>query len=196
MYSGVLQAALYDEFGNFMAGSEEGTFGVTASLGKIQSTATITVVNEARKAVRLEVSPSDARMNPGKTQSFSAKGFDQYGHEAPLGHIKWAAIGGKISDQGVFQAGQEEGNFIVTACAGDLKGTSKGVIKKVRAHWSGEMPHQKWSQFYTRVLIKHVAGNKLKLTIDMDLSDVTDEDIEQMRIALKELGLDDDVELT
>jgi hypothetical protein len=28
----------------------------------------------------------------------------------------------------------------------------------------------------------------------MDLSDVTDEDVEQMRIALKELGLNDNVE--
>jgi hypothetical protein len=43
--------------------------------------------------------------------------------------------------------------------------------------------------------MKHVVGNKLKLSIDMDLSDITDEDLEQMRIALKELGLEDDVEL-
>lgn len=185
-----------NEIGNFKAGSEEGTFKVTASLGRAQGSATITVVNEVRKAVRLAISPSDALMNPGKTQSFSAKGFDQYGHDAPLGLIEWAAMGGKINDQGVFQAGQEEGNFIVTASAGDLKVTSKVVIKKVEAHWSGEMPHQKWSQFYTRVLMKHVVGNKLKLTIDMDLSDVTDEDVEQIRIALKELGLDDDVEVT
>jgi hypothetical protein len=42
--------------------------------------------------------------------------------------------------------------------------------------------------------MKHVVGNKLKLAIDMDLSDVTDEDVEQMRIALKELGLNDNVE--
>jgi hypothetical protein len=185
-----------DEIGAFKAGSEEGTFKVTASIGRVQGSATITVINEVRKAVRLAISPSDARMNPGKTQSFSAKGFDQYGQEVPLGHIDWAAVGGEINDQGVFQAGQEEGNFIVTASAGDLKGPSKVIIKKVKAHWSGEMPHQKWSQFYTRVLMKHVVGNKLKLTIDMDLSDVTDEDVEQMRIALKELGLDDSVEVT
>lgn len=183
------------ELGAFKAGSEEGTFKVTATTGRAQSSATITIVDEVRKAIRLTIYPSDARMAPGKAQSFTAKGFDQYGQEVPLSHIEWAAMGGEINDQGVFQAGQEEGAFVVTVVAGDLKGTSKIVIKKVRAHWSGEVPHQKWSQFYTRVIMKHVVGNKLKLTIDMDLSDITDEDLEQMRIALKELGLEDDVEL-
>jgi len=113
-----------------------------------------------------------------------------------LGHVIWTAIGGEINDQGNFRASQEEGNFIVTATAGEIKGTSKGIIKKIKAHWSGEMPHQKWSQFYTRVLMKHVVGNKLRLTIDLALSDITDEDIEQMRIALKELGLDDEIEVS
>lgn len=184
-----------NELGFFKAGSEEGTFKVTASLGRIQDSAAVTVVNEVLKPVRLAIYPSDARMTPERIQSFIAKGFDQYGQEVPLDQVKWAAMGGEISDKGVFQAGQEEGNFVVTVNAGDLKGTSKVVVKKVKAHWSGEMPHQKWSQFYTRVLMKHVAGNKLKLTIDMDLSDITDEDLEQMRIALKELGLDDDLEV-
>jgi len=81
---------------------------------------------------------------------------------------------------------------IVTATAGAVKGTTKGIIKKIKAHWSGKMSHQKWSQFYTRVLMKHVVGNKLRLTMGLDLSDITDKDIELMRIALKELGLDDD----
>jgi len=44
--------------------------------------------------------------------------------------------------------------------------------------------------------MKHVVGNKLRLTIDLALSDITDDDIEQMRIALKELGLEDEVEVS
>lgn len=184
-----------NEFGVFKAGPEEGTVRVTASLGGTQGVATIAIVNEIRKLARLAIHPSEAHLTPGKTLSFTAKGFDQHGQEIPLGRVEWEAMGGEINDQGFFHAGMDEGCFFVTASAGDLKGTSKVVIKKVKAHWSGEMPHQKWSQFYTRVLMKHVAGNKLKLTIDMDLSDVTEEDIEQIRIALKELGLDDDVEV-
>jgi hypothetical protein len=185
-----------NELGLFKAGTDEGTFKVTASLGGVHGSAVVIVVNEVRKPIRLAINPSDARMTPGRTQSFTAKGFDQCGQEASLGHVEWAAMGGEINDQGVFQAGQEEGNFVVTANSGSLRGTCKVIIKKVKAHWSGEMPHQKWSQFYTRVLMKHIVGNKLKLTIDMDLSDITDDDLEQMRIALKELGLEDDVEVT
>ena len=44
--------------------------------------------------------------------------------------------------------------------------------------------------------MKHVVGNKLKLTIDLDLSDIADEDLELMRIALSGLALDDDVEVS
>jgi hypothetical protein len=44
--------------------------------------------------------------------------------------------------------------------------------------------------------MRHVMGKKLKLKVDVRLEDVTAEDVEQMRIALQELGLDDDVQAT
>jgi hypothetical protein len=37
-------------------------------------------------------------------------------------------------------------------------------------------------------------GKKLKLKVVVELKDITAEDVEQMRIALQELGLDDDVQ--
>jgi hypothetical protein len=185
-----------NELGVFWAGSEIGTFRITASIGKVQGSATIAIVQEVRKPVRLEVHPSETRMTPGKTQSFTALGFDQAGQEVSLSQVDWEAMGGVIDKDGLFRGGQDEGTFVITAKAGDLKGTSKVIIRRVKAHWSGEVPHQRWSQLYNKVLMKHVVGNKLKLTIDLDLSEITDEDIEQMRIALKELGLDDDVKIT
>jgi len=39
-------------------------------------------------------------------------------------------------------------------------------------------------------------GKKLKLKVEVRLEDVTAEDIDVMRIALQELGLDDDVQAT
>ncbi len=60
--------------------------------------------------------------------------------------------------------------------------------------WSGEVPHQRWSQFYNKVLMRHVMGKKLKLKVEVRLDDVTAEDVNEMRIALQELGLDDDVQ--
>lgn len=94
----------------------------------------------------------------------------------------------------VLQAGQADGSFEVSVSCGDLKSTSKVVIKGVDARWTGEVPHQRWSQFYNKVLMKHVMGKKLKLKVVVELADATAEDMEQMRIALQELGLDDDVQ--
>lgn len=81
----------------------------------------------------------------------------------------------------------------MSATSGGLKSTSKVTIKGVNAIWSGEVPHQRWSQFYNKVLMKHVMGKKLKLKVEVKLEDVTADDVDEMRIALQELGLDDDV---
>jgi hypothetical protein len=42
--------------------------------------------------------------------------------------------------------------------------------------------------------MKHVMGKKLKLKVEVKLEDATPDDVDQMRIALQELGLDDDVQ--
>ncbi len=116
--------------------------------------------------------------------------------EIPLSRVVWSAGGGSIDERGFFQSGQEEGSFDVSASYGDLKSTAKAIIKGVNAVWSGEVPHQRWSQFYNKVLMRHVMGKKLKLKVEVRLEDVTAEDIDVMRIALQELGLDDDVQAT
>ena len=186
-----------DAQGTFRAGQHEGTFKVTVSTGMVQGAATVDVVKEPpSKPVRLVVSPSEVVLGRGGSQVFTVKGYDPEGREIPLSRVVWSAGGGSIDERGFFQSGQEEGSFDVSASYGDLKSTAKAIIKGVNAVWSGEVPHQRWSQFYNRVLMRHVMGKKLKLKVDVRLEDVTAEDVEQMRIALQELGLDDDVQAT
>jgi hypothetical protein len=186
-----------DAQGLFRAGQQEGTFIVTASAGMVQGAATVDVVKEPfSQPASLVVSPSEVVLGRGGSQAFTAKGYDQEGREVSLGRVVWAAEGGSIDDRGFFQSGQEEGSFEVIASSGELKSTASIVIKAVNAVWSGEVPHQRWSQFYNKVLMRHVMGKKLKLKVEVNLEDVTAEDIEQMRIALQELRLDDDVKAT
>jgi len=186
-----------DDQGTFRAGQQEGTFKVTASAGMVQGAATVDIVREPpSKLARLVVSPNEVVLGRGGSQTFTVKGYDPEGREVPLGRVVWSAGGGSIDERGFFQSGQEEGSFDVSASYGDLKSTAKAIIKGVNAVWSGEVPHQRWSQFYNRVLMRHVMGKKLKLKVDVRLEDVTAEDVEQMRIALQELGLDDDVQAT
>lgn len=63
-------------------------------------------------------------------------------------------------------------------------------------HWQGEIPSQKWMNFYTKVLAKFAAGAKLKLTLNVEVSSengIPPQKIEETRVALRELGLDDEV---
>jgi hypothetical protein len=58
--------------------------------------------------------------------------------------------------------------------------------------WRGEIPAQKWTTFYLKVLSRFATGGGLKLTLQMDLSPeggVSRQKLEETRIALRELGL-------
>jgi hypothetical protein len=69
------------------------------------------------------------------------------------------------------------------------------VTKELR--WNGEVPAQKWMNFYTKVLSK-LAGKGLKLTVQVEHradGEITMQKVEEIKVALRELGLDDQVDL-
>jgi hypothetical protein len=63
--------------------------------------------------------------------------------------------------------------------------------------WRGEVPAQKWMNFYTRVLTKLGVGERLKLTISVEYKfedTATRQKIDDVKSALRELGLNDRLE--
>jgi hypothetical protein len=63
--------------------------------------------------------------------------------------------------------------------------------------WSGEVPHQKWMNFYTKVLSRFVTTKSLRLTVAVEVapeSGVSKQAIEETKTALRELGLKDDLQ--
>ena len=127
-----------------------------------------------------------------------------------VGKIGWTATGGAVDDQGVFSAGPDEGNFIVTAETDEASVTGSVSIadeaeppraepttkQPTRLTWSGEMPPQKWTNFYMKVLTKLVSGGNLRLNVAVEAvrsSGVTEQLIEEMKAALRGLGLQHDV---
>jgi hypothetical protein len=61
--------------------------------------------------------------------------------------------------------------------------------------WSGEVPAQKWMNFYTKVLAKHAADPNLKLKVSFEsapANGVSAAKAQETKAALKELGLDAD----
>jgi hypothetical protein len=62
--------------------------------------------------------------------------------------------------------------------------------------WTGEIPPQKWMNFYTKVLSKFASARGLKLTVKVEVSPeggVSKQKLAEIKSALRELGLNDDV---
>lgn len=63
--------------------------------------------------------------------------------------------------------------------------------------WSGTIPPQKWMNFYTKVLTRFATAGGLELSLSVRVhppGGVTRQDLEATRIALRELGVPEDVE--
>ncbi|MBN1890000.1 MAG: ATP-binding protein [Thermoflexales bacterium] len=181
----------------------------------------IITAEEAKKHIEpprlaaLVLSPQQARIEPGKKQTFAVQGLDQHGREIVIGEeIAWTATGGVVDRQGVLLAGEDEGNFVVTARVGGISGMANLAIVREgkpapppmpqppspagasRLAWTGEIPSQKWMNFYTKVLARFATGKGLRLTVSVEISPeggLTEQKIEETKMALRELGLGDEV---
>jgi hypothetical protein len=63
--------------------------------------------------------------------------------------------------------------------------------------WNGEIPHQKWMNFYTKVLSKFAANSGLRLTLRVEVAPpdgVSSQKLDDTKVALRELGLKDSFE--
>jgi len=164
---------------------------------------------EPPKLTLLRISPELPSVKPKARLTFEATGMDQHGHPMPVSGLEWTATGGNVDKNGCYTAGADEGQFSVSVSAGELSTETNVSIAKETApppppppsekslSWSGEVPAQKWMNFYTKVLAKYATGSGLKLTVNFDITPeggMTPQQLEETKTALRELGLDDDVE--
>jgi len=168
---------------------------------------------EPPKLSSLVISPQSAYVEPGKKQAFSFKGYDQNGKEIKVTDYFWKANGGTIDADGVYTAGPDEGSYTVTVASGNVSTTSNififdsggtppppppppAVPKNIS--WQGEIPPQKWMNFYTKVLAMHSSGEGLKIKVGFEISmeeGISEQKIEEMKVALRELGLKDQLDI-
>lgn len=157
------------------------------------------------------VSPGQAHIQPGKKQTFTVEAFDQFGREYPVSQVEWSATGGETGTDGVFTAGADEGNFIVTVRTEGKTGTAGITIAKEekpapppppagpkKLSWSGEVAPQKWTNLYMKVLTRLVSAGEVKIRVSIEASlkeGVADQQVEETKAALRGLGLDDGVEV-
>lgn len=163
---------------------------------------------------RILITPEYAQVKPGQKHTFSARGLDQFGRDFACEGIQWDATGGEIDARGVFQAAEDEGRFIVTVSASGLKAEAQVSVAKEASKedgkpipppppaekmmkWSGEIPPQKWMNFYTKVLSKLVSAGGLKVTVHVEShpeGGLGERQVDDIRAALRGLGLNDNVE--
>ena len=71
-----------------------------------------------------------------------------------------------------------------------------GVVSRVT--WSGDVPPQKWMNFYTKVLSKFAAQNGLTIGLNVEIAPeggVSDQKVSEIKAALRDLGLSDNLAL-
>jgi hypothetical protein len=168
----------------------------------------------------ISITPQHIQLNPGEKQTFTVEGKDQYDQPFQIDNIQWSATGGTIDPQGVLSAGDEQGNFTVTARVGEVSARttftvlSSNIIDQesdteedeeietttvpTSLSWQGEITPQKWMQFYTKVLSKYASKQEWKLKLEVRFSvegEVSQQQMNETTMALQELGLDKDVDL-
>jgi hypothetical protein len=149
--------------------------------------------------IRLE--PAEVTLRPGDRVTFQV--LDQAGRQVK--GVAWKASGGEIDEHGNFTAGPQEGDFEVEA---RINGATAKALVRVRKDvtpppppppgakrlsWEGDLPAQKWSQFYMKVLTNFATDPSLRIRVRLEVAPeegISRSRLEDIEAALRELGLD------
>ena len=80
------------------------------------------------------------------------------------------------------------------ADARDQSGSAYAGASRVR--WQGDVPPQKWMNFYTKVLSKFATQSGLKIGLNVEIAPeggVSNQKVDEIKVALRELGLSDEI---
>jgi len=108
--------------------------------------------------------------------------------ESPGDEVETEYTAGEISQRDLLTSKQPTSNKLETP--------SSTAATKLR--WVGEVSPQKWMNFYTKVLSRFAASKGLKLTLNVEVfseGGISTQKIEETKVALRELGLDDDIQV-
>ncbi len=166
-------------------------------------------LREPPRLAHLVVRPEHVIVKPGEKAAFSYSGLDQYGQPIMVAEVEWTATGGSIDSKGMFVAGKDGGAFTASAKAdgseaiAEVRIARKDDVPEIvetsgprTIRWSGNVPPQKWMQFYTKVLSKYATSPDLKIEVSFQMKveqDQGDAKAAETKTGLRELGLDDGV---
>ena len=165
----------------------------------------------------LDTNLQSVQLKPGEQQSFSYTCYDQHGNPFDLSAhgytVTWTAQGGQISADGLFTAGDNNGNYRITAAVDSLTASATVQVTTqdpdpdpdpspdptpTQFIWEGSVTPQKWMTFYSKVMTK-VANQRginvnLKVTAEIQ-GELTEPLVEELKAAIQELGLDGTIQV-
>jgi hypothetical protein len=165
---------------------------------------------EPPRLASLTIRPIHVVLKPGEQAAFTCSGLDQYGkpYASPL--IRWSASCGSITPAGVYTADLTGGLHSIRVGAGEYEAIAEVRVStdtpdlddedddpipgKRLIRWSGNVPPQKWMNFYTKVLTRFASLPDLKIEVSFEVhvpSEQAQAKLEETRSGLKELDLDD-----
>lgn len=163
------------------------------------------------RIARLVIETPAQKVAAGQRYRFIARAYNKDGEEVTGKEITWHTDGGEISDLGEFCAGETPGTYCVTAVCDNVPAEVQIQVKKevtrpkpeiqtkiTSLHWDGKVDPFKWSNFYNRLIIKLMKSGKLDLSINLSVNNrdgISQEMVDEIRVALKELELDEDIQM-
>lgn len=171
-------------------------------------------LREPPRLTRLALNRTDVSLAPGEQVTFICQAQDQYGQPFEAPDLSWDSKGGKIDAEGLYTAGASAGQFMVKATGRGIEAIAEVRIRAASTpapgggeptppgqrviRWEGEVPTQKWMNFYTKVLSRFASNSGLKLRVSFSVPvepDQSDAKVSETRTGLKELGLSDEATL-
>jgi hypothetical protein len=171
---------------------------------------------EPKKLSTLKIIPPSVTLEPKKSYSFIAKGYDQHEEEINIENITWKTSYGSITEEGILTVKEVEGVYKVTAASKEVSvtatvsvakkdesqptdsgtSTQTGSSGKAKINWSGQIDTKKWNVFYTKVLAKFASNPSLKIIVKFEVEEEdsnSEQKKENTKTALKELGLEENI---
>ena len=164
---------------------------------------------------RLAIHPEKIDLCPDEHATFTLKGSDQYGQPFPVASPLWSAPGCTVGQDGQVRVGETLGLYTVTARCAEAEAQAQirvqakkddddndddkpGRAKVLR--WSGTVPYQKWMNFYTKVVSPFASVVGLRLRVEVQVPAEKEDQqakaqLEKMRSALRDLNLDEEVDI-
>jgi hypothetical protein len=170
---------------------------------------------EPPRLAQLTLRPERTALHPGERTTFTVGALDQYGHEISGADVAWSTTTGVISTDGLLEVGADAGRFVVRVTAGDVSaqsdisvGVNESLTLKQREQqspnaqtlsWSGQLPIQKWTTFYMKVLTRIASKPGLSVRVEFRLPIELASDqhtADELRSGLRDVGLSDDVSIS